>query len=121
MSRSRQAMSSVFPEVIRNLPRADIPVDGLTAYLSQSDTHQMLFMEFHKDVELPEHAHAAQMGIVVEGRIELIIDGEKRSFSRGDLYYIPEGVKRAARIYAGYADVTFFNEPKRYASKQHQD
>jgi len=39
-------MDEVFPEPIRNLSEADIPLDGLTAYLSQSDTHQILFMQF---------------------------------------------------------------------------
>lgn len=28
-------MSQVFPDPIRNLPEADIPLDGITAYLSQ--------------------------------------------------------------------------------------
>jgi len=110
-------MNHVFPEMVRALPQADIPLDGVTAYLSQSDTHQILFMEFQKDIDLPEHAHAAQMGIVLEGRIELIIDGEKKSYSKGDRYYIPAGVKHSARIYAGYADVTFFDDPKRYSTK----
>ncbi len=108
-------MDQLFPEPIQNLPKADIPLDGLTAYLSQSDTHQILFMKFEKDVDLPEHAHAAQMGIVLEGKIDLMIAGEKHCFTKGDRYYIPEGVKHSARIYAGYADVTFFNEPNRYS------
>jgi len=111
-------MNQVFPEMIRALPQADIPLDGVTAYLSQSDTHQILFMEFQKDVDLPEHAHAAQMGIVLEGKIDLIIDGDKKSYSKGDRYYIPAGVKHSARIYAGYADVTFFDDPKRYSTKE---
>ena len=110
-------MDQIFPEPIRILPEADIPLDGITAYLSQSDTHQIVFMEFEKDAVLPEHFHAAQMGIVLEGKIELVIDGEKNLFTKGDRYYIPEGVKHSARIYAGYADMTFFNEPHRYTRK----
>ena len=110
-------MNKVFPEPIRNLPEADIPLDGITAYLSQSDTHQILFMQFEKDADLPEHSHAAQMGIVLEGKIELVIDGEKRCFTKGDRYHIPEGVKHSGKIYAGYADITFFNEPNRYSKK----
>jgi len=35
-------MSEIFPEPIRNLPQADIPFDGITAYLSQADNHQIL-------------------------------------------------------------------------------
>lgn len=110
-------MNHVFPGPIRNLPQADIPLAGATAFLSQTDTHQILFMEFDKDVDLPEHSHAAQAGIVVQGRIELVIDGEEYCFTKGDLYYIPAGVKHSGKIYAGYADVTFFNEPKRYTAK----
>ena len=110
-------MKQLFPEAIRNLPQADIPLDGITAYLSQADNHQILFMEFDKDTELPEHSHAAQMGIVLEGTIELCIDGEKHCFGKGDRYYIPEGVAHSGKIHAGYADITFFNEPHRYAKK----
>ncbi len=110
-------MKPIFPEPIRQLPLADIPLAGLTAYLSQAGTHQILFMEFQNDVELPEHSHGAQMGIVLEGRIEMIIGGEKHRFSKGDRYFIPEGVKHSGKIFAGYADVTFFADPKRYTTK----
>ncbi|MBT4364155.1 MAG: cupin domain-containing protein [Desulfobacterales bacterium] len=110
-------MNKVFPEPIRNLPEADIPLDGITAYLSQSDTHQIIFMQFEKDADLAEHAHAAQVGIVLEGKIEFVIDGEKQCFTKGDRYYIPEGVMHSGKIYAGYADITFFNEPDRYTTK----
>ncbi|SDP77781.1 cupin domain-containing protein [Desulforhopalus singaporensis] len=111
-------MKQIFPEPIQNLPEADIPVEGITAYLSQSETHQIVFMQFDKDVDLPEHSHAAQIGIVLEGKIDLIIDGEKGSYYKGDRYYIPEGIKHSGKIYAGYADMTFFNEPDRYSKKQ---
>ncbi len=110
-------MSHVFPEPIKNLPEADIPLDGVTAYLSQSDTHQILFMEIEKNVDFPEHSHEAQIGFVLEGKIELVIGGKKRSFTKGDRYVIPAGVKHSGKIYAGYADVTFYNEPNRYSSK----
>ena len=110
-------MNQIFPEPIRNLPKADIPLDGLTAYLSQSDNHQILFMEFEKDVDLPEHSHADQVGIVLEGNIDLVIDGEQHCFTKGDWYHIPEGAKHSGKIYAGYSDITFFNEPNRYSIK----
>ena len=110
-------MSEIFPKPIRNLPEADIPIDGIKAYLSQSDTHQIIFMEFEKDVDLPEHAHAAQIGIVLEGQIDLKVDGKQKSYTKGDRYYIPEGVLHSGKIYAGYADITFFDEPDRYSMK----
>ena len=110
-------MNHIFPKPIRNLPEADIPIDGITAYLSQSDTHQILFMHFDNDVDLPEHTHAAQYGIVLEGKIELVIGSKKQCFSKGDRYFIPEGIKHSGKISAGYADVTFFNETNRYLRK----
>jgi mannose-6-phosphate isomerase-like protein (cupin superfamily) len=112
-----EVMTEIFPEPIRNLPEADIPLAGIKAYLSQSDSHQIIFMEFGEDVDLPEHSHAAQIGIVLEGRIDLMIDGESSSYTRGDRYFIPEGVLHSGKIYAGYADITFFNEPRRYSRK----
>ncbi len=107
-------MTDVFPQPIRNLPEADIPLAGVRAYLSQSKNHQILFMEFDADVELPEHSHAAQIGVVLEGRIDLVIGGNRQTYTKGDRYYIDEGVRHSGTIHAGYADITFFNEPDRY-------
>ena len=59
-------MSEIFPKPIRNLPEANIPIDGVKAYLSQSDSHQIIFMEFEKTVDVPKHSHDAQLGIVLE-------------------------------------------------------
>jgi quercetin dioxygenase-like cupin family protein len=110
-------MSEIFPEPIRSLPEVNIPLNGIRTYLSQAENHQIIFMEFQGDVDLPEHSHAAQVGIVLEGRIDLMINGEKQTYMKGDRYYIPEGVKHSGKIYGGYADVTFFKEPDRYSTK----
>lgn len=110
-------MDNIFPEPIRNLPQADIPLNGVTAFLSQAENHQIVFMEFKEDVDLPEHSHNAQWGVVLEGKIDLIIDGKKNTFTKGDRYFIPDGVKHSGKIYAGYADITFFNEKDRYKIK----
>jgi len=113
-------MNGIFPEPIARLPKADIPLAGVTAYLSQSGNHQVIFMQFEKDVDLPEHAQAAQVGIVLEGRIDLTIDSKKQTFAKGDRYFTPEGVKHSGRIYAVYADITFFDEPNRYAKEAYR-
>ena len=110
-------MSEIFPEPIRNLPEADIPLDGLKAYLSQAENHQILFMEFTEDIEVPEHSHEAQCGVVLAGKNELTIDGVKRTYSKGDSIFIPKGAKHSAKIYSGYADVSFFNEKSRWKAK----
>ncbi|MHC4708273.1 MAG: cupin domain-containing protein [Planctomycetota bacterium] len=111
-------MSEIFPEPIRNLAEADIPLSGLKAYVSQSQNHQILFMQFSEDAEVPEHSHESQWGVVLQGKIDLTIDGVERTYSKGDSVFIPKGVKHSAKIHAGYADVSFFNEKDRYKVKR---
>jgi mannose-6-phosphate isomerase-like protein (cupin superfamily) len=96
----RIEMKNLFPDPIRSLPEADIPLDGIKAYLSQATDHQLIFMQFEKDVDLPEHSHAAQVGFVLSGTIELTVDGVKKEYGKGDIYYIPENVKHSGQIHA---------------------
>ena len=111
-------MSVNFPEPILGLPEADIPIKGVKAYLSQAEDHQIIFMEFSEDVDLPEHEHESQWGIVLEGRIDLVVNGTKHSYSKGDRYFIPRGAKHSGKIFAGYADMTYFNQRDRYKIKK---
>lgn len=110
-------MDNIFTGPILELKEADIPFEGATAYLSQSEDHQILFMKFEKDVDLHEHSHEAQWAVVLEGRIDLVIDGVERTYVKGDRYHIPAGAKHSGRIFAGYADITFFNQKDRYKCK----
>jgi quercetin dioxygenase-like cupin family protein len=110
-------MSSIFPEPITSLPQADIPLAGIKAFLLQADKQQVVFMEFEEDVELPEHAHAAQVGFVLRGKIELNVNDVVKSYERGDIYCIPADTRHSGRIHAGYADITFFDAPERYRPK----
>ncbi|MFX0005753.1 MAG: cupin domain-containing protein [Promethearchaeota archaeon] len=107
-------MSEIFPEPVLKLPRADIPIDGLKAFIAQGDYFQILYMEFEKDVIIEEHSHESQWGVILEGQIDLKIDGKEFVFTKGDRYFIPKGVKHSAKIYKGYADITYFNQKDRY-------
>ncbi|HBD95786.1 MAG TPA: cupin domain-containing protein [Spirochaetia bacterium] len=75
-------------------------------------------MEFDKDTILQEHSHESQFGVVLNGKIDLIINGEYKTYIKGDSYYIPKDVIHSGKIYAGYADITFFNQNNRYSSKE---
>lgn len=109
--------ADLFPEPIRRLPKAEIPVEGVTAHLLQGESQQILFMHFAEDVELPEHAHEGQWGVVLEGTSTLTMQGESRTYSRGERYFIPAGVPHSSKIHAGYSDITFFDEAGRYSKK----
>jgi quercetin dioxygenase-like cupin family protein len=110
-------MSEVFPEPIRNLPEADIPSAGLKAWLSQAENHQIVFMEFGNDAEVAEHSHESQWTVMLKGKTDLTIDGVKQTYSKGDRVFIPKGARHSAKIYAGYADVSFFDQKDRYSPK----
>lgn len=111
-------MATIFPEPVTQLPEADMPIEGISAYISQGENHQILFMRFEKDAEFPEHAHESQWGIVLEGKIEITIDGIPHTFGKGDRYFVEKGVKHSSKVFAGYADMTFFNQKDRYKAKK---
>ncbi len=90
-----------FPDIITSLPQADIPAEGLTSYLLQCTNHQVVFMSFEKDIEIPEHSHEAQWGVVLDGEIELMIDGERQIYRKGDTYFIPKDIPHSINNSAG--------------------
>jgi quercetin dioxygenase-like cupin family protein len=107
-------MKNIFPKPITELPKVDMPFSNYEAYLSQGENHQIIFMQFDENVILPEHSHESQWGIVLEGKIELTITGETKTYTKGDRYFIEKGEKHSGKIFAGYADMTFFNQKDRY-------
>ena len=106
-----------FPEIITNLPEADIPIEGLRSHILQGQNTQILFMSFENDVEVPEHSHEAQWGVVLDGETELTINGNTNTFTKGDTYFIPKDIKHSAKIKKGYKDLTLFNQKDRYKAK----
>lgn len=105
------------PEIITRLPEAELPFPSTTVRTSvlQSDHGQLVFFQILKDVVLPAHSHKGQWGTVLEGQVEVTIDGETRTHGPGSSYYIPAGVVHAARVPAGAKIIEFFEEPDRYA------
>jgi len=110
-------MSNLFPEPISSLPEAEMPFSNYQAYLSQGEEHQIIFMKFNEDVDLPEQSYESQWGIVLEGKIELTINGVKNIYTIGDRYFIEKDVKHSGKIFADYADITFFSQKDRYNTK----
>ena len=106
-----------FPEIITKHKHADIPVDGVESHLIQAGQQQFIFMEFDSDVEVPEHSHNAQWGVVLDGEIELTIAGKPGMLKKGDTYFIDKEVKHSAKIKAGYKDLTLFDQADRYKTK----
>ena len=103
-----------YPEIIKNLPKIELPINGVNAYKFQGSKHQLVFFEFNEETVIPEHSHKAQWGIVVEGKIDITIGGLEITYQKGDTYFIPDGVRHSAKIYKGFCAIDFFNQPDRY-------
>ena len=106
-----------FPEMITDLPRADLPLDGVRAWISQAETHQVVFFDIDPIGEVPPHSHGNQWGIVVEGEMELTIGGETRRYGPGDSYYIPAGVTHGAKFLSHFRAIDVFADAHRYHPK----
>jgi len=110
-------VSESFPDFIKALPVPDSPVD-MRAHIVPNEYCMPMFYEIDHDVEVPEHVHGAQWGVVLEGEMEMTIGGETRTYRRGDTYTVPAGVTHITRIRGGYRGIDVFADADRYLPKK---
>ncbi|NIO47983.1 MAG: cupin domain-containing protein [Candidatus Aminicenantes bacterium] len=109
---------TAYPEMVRDLPEIDVPLEGVRGWLLQSKDKQVAFFDIEPVGKVPPHSHCAQWGFVVEGEMSLTI-GEKTTVHRkGDWYYIPEGVVHSATFLTRVNAIDIFDDPARYKVKE---
>jgi unsaturated pyranuronate lyase len=65
--------------------------------LAQGQSMMLCEFRFEAHVEVPLHAHPhEQVGYVVEGQVEMTIDGKKQILHAGDSYLAPSNVTHGA-------------------------
>jgi len=111
---STKIKENFYPEVIMELPEADIPFEGVRGWLSQAEDHQIVFFEIDAIGEVAEHRHGTQWGTVFAGEMELTIGGKTNTFKKGDSYFIPEGVLHSAVFKKKTFLMDFFADRERY-------
>ena len=110
-------MNPFYPEIISDLPEADIPFDGVKGWLSQAEDHQIVFFEIEPIGEVTAHMHGAQWGVVFEGEMEFTIGGETKTYRKGDHYFVPAGVLHSAVFNTKTWLMDFFADAHRYLPK----
>ena len=100
------------------LPEVEVPVPGLVGRLVSGAGVQVVFFRAETAVDLPEHAHCAQWGTVIAGRLTARTEGMLRSYNPGDRYFIREGLPHAVRFEAGTCVIDVFDDPARYRVKR---
>ena len=109
-----------FPKVVTDLPEADIRFKGVRGWIAQGEGHQIVFFEIESLAEVSEHSHnSPQWGIVVEGKMELTIEGKTGVYKKGDEYFIPTRAKHSAKFLTRSRAIDFFGEKTRYKPKVH--
>lgn len=112
-----EEIKNPYPEMILNLPEIDISLNGVRGWLLQNDLMSAVFFELEPIGKIPDHSHCAQWGMVLEGKMKLTIDGVSKLYSRGDRYFVPEGVVHSAEFLTKCYVIDFFADPDRYEKK----
>jgi quercetin dioxygenase-like cupin family protein len=119
MPRQKNLPAKSYPEVVTCLPEAEVAFEGAKAWILQAETKQLVFFEFEVGMDLPEHSHTyPQWGFVLDGEMELKIDGKPRICKKGDEYLIPVGGKHSAKFFQKTRVIDFFSEKSRYKPKR---
>jgi len=100
------------------LPEADIQLKGVKAWILQGEKHQLGFFEMQPEAIVPEHSHTyPQWGMVIEGKMNLTINGKTRLVQKGDEYLIPSQAKHRATFQTETRVMDLFSEKTRYRIK----
>ena len=110
-------MNTVLPDMITKLPEIEMPTDAVKGYLIQGDTNQSVFFIVSAGTYLPEHSHAAQWGVVLEGEFEIIIGNEKKVYKKGDSYFVPENVLHAGNYLTDVVSFDVFDDKDKFSIK----
>ncbi len=118
MDKARSKRAFGFPTVIKDLPEADMPFQGVKAWILQGEKHQLIFFEMQPTALVPEHSHNyPQWGMVIEGKMKLTINGKTKTIKKGDDYLIPAKAKHQAEFLTKTQVMDLFSETTRYKTK----
>ena len=109
--------STAWPEIVREMPEADIPFEGVSGRLMQGPDQQLVFFDIEPIGEVAPHSHGAQWGIVVDGEMDLTIGGETKTLRKGDSYFILAGIVHSAKFRTKVRVIDLFADADRYHPK----
>jgi quercetin dioxygenase-like cupin family protein len=118
-TRHRDSGNGGFPEVITNLPEAEVTCQGSKAWILQAESMQMVFFEFQEGGRVTDHSHSySQWGMVIDGIMELTINGKPKMHGKGEEYLVPAGAIHSVKFPRKTRIVDLFCEKERYKAKK---
>jgi quercetin dioxygenase-like cupin family protein len=88
------------PEEI--MPR--VLAKGVTAKIASGEKMMLSLVTLAPNSVVPTHSHPhEQMGLMVSGTMEFTIEGDTRTLSGNEMYFVPGGVSHAVKAGPGGA------------------
>jgi quercetin dioxygenase-like cupin family protein len=98
---------------LEGLPERQM-MPGVHLRILAGDALMFSIVRFDPHATVPTHQHPhEQIGFVLEGELDLWVNGARRTLSRGDLYTIPGNVPHGAETHAGTCTVVDVFHPLR--------
>jgi len=87
---------------------------GIKIRVAWGEKVMMSFVNFCPNSYIPKHSHHhEQMGTVLKGQIEFVIDEESKILREGDVYLIPSNIEHSARSFGEEAlALDIFSPPR---------
>lgn len=97
-----------FPALIRALPEFEGPFD---AYRLQAAGCEVLFASYPAGTVIEPHTHPTHnVGVITEGELRLIRNGQEERFGPGDWYRLEPDEEHAARFEVATSEIEFWFE-----------
>lgn len=95
-----------FPELISGLPAFEGPFD---AYRLRAENCEVLFASYPPGTDIEPHTHPTEnVGVITEGELILIKDGEEARYGPGEWYHLDPEEEHAARFEIPTSEVEFW-------------
>ncbi len=75
------------------------PVKGIAVRSVYLENTMLTHMEFEPGSVIPEHKHPhEQITLILEGGMDMTVEGEKKTVLKGDMVSVPANVVHGARV-----------------------
>jgi quercetin dioxygenase-like cupin family protein len=89
-------------------------VEGIEIRVIHGEKMTMVFFDIAPGAEVPEHSHPhEQMGTVIQGSLEFVLGGEKKTVKEGDAYHVPSNMVHSGRCGESPAKILEIFSPPR--------
>lgn len=95
-----------FPQQLRSLPKFEGSFD---AFKLEAKNCDVLFASYPAGTRIPPHTHDTDnVGVITQGELILIMDGQETRYQVGDWYHVPAQITHTARFEQATSEIEFW-------------